>query len=491
MKLSFSSSTIPKIAVRNLLVNGRRSLLVCSIIAMCVVLSVVGNSFFESSGIGLRRTFVDSFTGDLFVSPRSDTRLSLFGDDTPIIGSYAPIPTLAHHREILEELKSQPEVSFVVSQVSGYAMVEALGIKSPVVLFGVNGDAHFEAFSGARILAGSRLRTGMPGIMVSLNKAEEIGRSAGRSLSVGDSILLSVFTNRGFSIREVPLAGIFQYPVDNAAFDRIAYVDVDTLRALNGMARNKVELRDLPPDAANFLEGDLSNVFDLSSSVKSVSLGIQASDVERALRKPALVRLAAAGAAGSWNFVLIKLKPEVDRRVFQRDLEHRLRALGLEARVADWRAAAGSAAAFAGSVSVAFNVGLVLLGIVIALILANVFYIWVIERTKEIATMRALGASRGFVVSLFFAESTLLSITSAVFGVLLCTVLVSWLSRRGFATSNRILMLVFGGSRLRPLLTWKSVATGILGAIGVAAVAILLPLRLALKLRPVRAMNAE
>ncbi len=214
---------------------GGRSLLVGSLIALGVVLAVVGNSFFESSSVGLRRTFIDSFTGDLFVSPKEDTPLSLFGVDTPVIGSYSPIPVLARHDEILEALKSQPGISLTVSQISGYALLEAWGNKSPVVLFGINGDEYFEAFSAVRILNGRRLRSGVPGVLISLKKAEEISRSAGRSLVVGDPILLSVFTNHGFSIREVPLTGIFQYPTENTALERIAYVDSDTLRALNGI----------------------------------------------------------------------------------------------------------------------------------------------------------------------------------------------------------------------------------------------------------------
>ena len=408
-----------------------------------------------------------------------------------MIGSYSPIPALARHDEILEVLEDQPEISLTVSQISGYALLETWASRSPVVLFGINGDTYFEAFSAVRILTGGRLRTGVPGVLISLKKAEEIGRSAGRPLVAGDPILLSVFTNRGFSIREVPLAGIFQYPTENTALERIAYVDADTLRALNGMVRGKVDLRELPTETTNFLQGDLTGIFDSSTTAKTEDQGVRVSDVERVLSDTGTTRAGASDDTGSWNFVLIKLKPGVDRRVFQRNLEDRFRLLGLEARVGDWKAAAGSGAALAGSLSVAFNIGLVLLGVVIVLILANIFYTWVIERTAEIATMRALGASKGLVVSLFFTESTILSIISAAFGVLVCSALVFWMGRRGFTTDNRILMLVFGGTKLRPLLTSRSVVGGFLGAIAVGATAILLPLRLALKVALVKAMDTE
>jgi ABC-type antimicrobial peptide transport system permease subunit len=257
------------------------------------------------------------------------------------------------------------------------------------------------------------------------------------------------------------------------------------------MVRGKVDLRELPPETTNFLQGDLTGIFDSSTTAKTADLGVRVSDVERALSDTGTTRAGASADTGSWNFLLIKLKPGVDRRVFQRNLEDRFRLLGLEARVGDWKAAAGSGAALAGSLSVAFNIGLVLLGVVIVLILANIFYTWVIERTAEIATMRALGASKGLVVSLFFTESTILSIVSAAFGVLVCSALVFWMGRRGFTTDNRILMLVFGGTKLRPLLTSRSVVGGFLGAIAVGATAILLPLRLALKVALVKAMDAE
>ena len=70
------------------------------LIAACVVIAIIGNSLFESSSVGLKTTFINCFTGDLFIGPQTERPLSLFGEDTPIIGTYAPIAALPLQDEI-------------------------------------------------------------------------------------------------------------------------------------------------------------------------------------------------------------------------------------------------------------------------------------------------------------------------------------------------------------------------------------------------------
>ena len=89
------------------------------------------------------------------MSPNGDQPLSLFGVDTPVIGSYTPISALPRHDTILEVLEEQSGVALTVSQISGYALLEAWGTRNPIVLFGINGDEYFQ-------LAGSGYSFGTP-----------------------------------------------------------------------------------------------------------------------------------------------------------------------------------------------------------------------------------------------------------------------------------------------------------------------------------------
>jgi putative ABC transport system permease protein len=486
-----SATLIFRLARRNLALNARRSLLIGTLVAFAVMISVIGNSLFDSTLAGIRRTFINCFTGDLYISGKSDRTISLFGVDTPVIGSYTPIPVIPGYESVLAVVRAQPGLSGITSQLTGYALLESAGVRVPVALFGVDGDEYFKSFPAIRVARGALLHTGVPGLMISRGQAEEIQKTAGHPPAPGDSVTLSAYTGHGFTIRQVPLAGIFDFPATNTVLDRITYVDTGTLRSLNGVVEETAEISDLPAGATSYVEGDLTNVFDSEPKTVGRTSGVQISDVEHSLADRQ-ARAAGNGVGkGSWNFILIKLEPETDPALFQRNLESQLKAAGLDARVGDWKAAAGSGAALAGSLSLAFDAGLLLLAVVIVFVLVNTLVIWVTQRTAEIGTIRALGGSRRFVFELFFTESTILSVVSGAAGVIVGSALVLLLSHKGLTIDNRILELIFGGKVLRPVLTLRTTAVSFLGALIVGALAVIFPIRMALKIRPVRAMGSE
>jgi putative ABC transport system permease protein len=484
---------LANLSLRNLSLNSRRSRLIGFLIAACVAISVIGNSFFESSRAGLKKTFVDCFTGDLFISPQTEPPMSLFGEDTPIIGSYTPIQALPHQAEIWQAVEGTRGIATVVSQISGYALLEVDGTRNPVALFGVDGDSYFKMFGSVHLATGRPLKTAKAGILISEKKLQEIAKASGKEPGLGAPVQLSVFTSHGFSIREVPLVGTFEYPTTSSVLDRIAYVDAETLRALNGMLRRQDSGQAPPRESGKYLDSDLGKIFDTIAPPGSATPSLRLSDVEAVLAQRSVPAAPAASPAeaASWSFLILKLSPGADPKAVRRDLEARLLAQGLQARVGDWRAAAGSGAALAGSLAMGFNIGLGILCLVIILILANSFVTVVEERTSEIATMRAMGASKRFVRGMLLGEGTILAIIAGAAGVLAAAALVAVLHRKGIPTSNRILSLIFGGGRLRPLLTLRVVLSAFVGAVAVSAIANLFAVRRALKIAPARAMESD
>ena len=485
-------SLILRLAARNLELNARRSALVGSLILVAVVVAVIGGSLFDSTLAGLKRTFIDSFTADLFVSPNDSRPLSLFGVNTPVIGAFAKIPTMVDYEKVLRIVERQPGVASAVSQVSGYALLQTRGASLPVVLFGVNGGAYFKTFPDLRVVDGAPLETGVAGVMISKAQAAEIGGSQAKPLAPGDLIKLTAFTSRGFTIRQVPLAGIFEFPTTNAVLDKIAYVDSGTLRSLTGMVQGSGTPANLPSSDTSYLTGSLTDVFGSSTStVNDGASGISLSSVVSSLADTAARNAAASPAKGAWNFILVRLQAGANPGVVQGALERQFEAAHLPVTVGDWKAAAGTGAALSGALAIAFDSGLVLLAVVIIFVLVNTMTIWITERTGEIGTIRALGGSRGLVFELLFTESMILSAASALAGLVVGSAIVAWMARHGFPIHNRILELVFGGSRLKPLLTAKTLATGFIGALAIGALGVIFPLRLALKVQPGRAMDTE
>ena len=116
--------------------------------------------------------------------------------------------------------------------------------------------------------------------------------------------------------------------------------------------------------------------------------------------------------------------------------------------------------------------------------LANVMYVVVRERTREIGIKRALGARRKHIVAQFVAEATLLALTGGALGMLLASLLV--LGVASIPDANEAMTFI-----ANPKLSWPiGLGTvGILTLIGI--VAGVLPARRAAAVDPVEALRYE
>lgn len=116
--------------------------------------------------------------------------------------------------------------------------------------------------------------------------------------------------------------------------------------------------------------------------------------------------------------------------------------------------------------------------------LANVMYVVVRERTREIGIKRALGARRKHIVSQFVAEATLLALSGGALGMLLAMLLVVGVA--SLPDANEAMTFI-----ANPKLSWPiGLGTvGILTMIGI--VAGVLPARRAAAVDPVEALRYE
>ena len=81
-------------------------------------------------------------------------------------------------------------------------------------------------------------------------------------------------------------------------------------------------------------------------------------------------------------------------------------------------------------------------------IIMNVMMMSVKEKTKEIGTMRAIGAKRSMVIMIIFYETLILSVLGGVFGILLIVpgsyvVGISWSSAISVGVLTRVIALIF------------------------------------------------
>ena len=186
---------------------------------------------------------------------------------------------------------------------------------------------------------------------------------------------------------------------------------------------------------------------------------------------------------------------KVHRATLPPELDVAMKALIAQARpslwVISWDAAAGVLGQFIGF----FRAALVLIVLVVGFIAIIIMMIGVtiatLQRTQVIGTMRAIGAQREFVLSLVLVETLVLGIVFAAAGIGVGALIVTWLHATGIPAFRDELYFFFSGPKLLPELTASSVVFAVVMILGASTVSVLVPALIAIKVSPLRAMQAS
>jgi ABC-type lipoprotein release transport system permease subunit len=549
------------IALRNILRNKKNSASIVLLIGVITALFFIGNSITGNGSRGLKRSFVDNITGDILIEEKGEVTMNLFGANTPIIDNYFTVPVLSAHSALVEYLQALPEVSHVVSQVSGNAAFEVLGTKEAALLCGIDGDAYFEAFPGIVLEEGRLLESGEFGAMVTVEKAQTIEKRAGQKLRIGEPLLFTTAGETGFKIREAPLVGIYRYTNPTAYLNEVILADAQTVRILASVqiATSDVEVDEealsllgqgpaldsvfgppavealgsgsgvsgtAPPSGAGGLsppergadalstqdaqtspprqvapsgaglsppegEADAPSPQDAQTSpprqvvdlVEELS-GLLAGNSER---REAENAAAAVSEGGDWNFIVLRLAPAVNADLFMAKIKETLDDHG--ATAVGWRFAAGSAAIIALLVQMLFNAGVFLVSIACVLAVVNILLIAVFRRTKEIGTLRAIGARDHSIRFLVLTENCALGVVAGILGVGLGALILALVNGASVHLSNELLASLLGGEILNIAFSPPLALLSLLVALALSVLSSLYPVEMAVKIAPIVAVQ--
>jgi ABC-type antimicrobial peptide transport system permease subunit len=120
----------------------------------------------------------------------------------------------------------------------------------------------------------------------------------------------------------------------------------------------------------------------------------------------------------------------------------------------------------------------------------NALALSVLERTREIGTMRAIGASRGRVGLMVSGETIVLVVGAGLLGIAAGSCLVLLLNLLRIGLANPMLQALFGSTRLAGRLSAGLLAGHFLLSLGLGLVSLAYPLRKSLRIVPVKAMAA-
>lgn len=480
-----------RFAFRNV-VSRKSSVVIILFIAFSISVLCLSNAVFDGTDAGLERTFINSFTGDIVIRPKSNMSLSLFGDDTPVLGEFSVIPSLIPFQEVSDYVSSMEEIDAVLPQVSGYAAIKGSDhSRAWLNFFGVEAADYVPCMSGIRITDGGCYGRGEPGLMLSRGAVETIKRSFGLAEDPAIGEKFQVLTSNGatINVRLVTLTGIYEYGVENSTMNKIALVSPDVLRDLLDLSNITAD-EDIDPGSMDLINGGFDSIEDLFAEAED-TVGVEAEEQDFGTSAPESGAEASRGKSLVWSYLVIKLKNSSKAGSVIRRLNQVFKQKDWPVQAANWRSAAGGNVAMVFFLRLVMNVGIILILLTGFIVVANTLMISSLSRMTETGTLRAIGAKRSFVKLQFFWETALLTITAGILGCLLGSGLCFLVNSAGIELHNSLLVQLFGGNSLRCTL----LASNISLCMGVAAALTLIgwyfPVRIAMQANPIVAMRGQ
>jgi hypothetical protein len=256
------------LVLRNVIRNLPRLAPMVVIIVAVFATMVVGNAVLAASGASLYDTYARLVSGDLSVSPAAETNFTIFGSDQLLVGEYLIQPTLADFAGLQQRVESIPEVRVTAGLVSAAANVSVAGRRVNKTVFGVEPESYTAIFPDLEMTAGAFPRPGEPGVVLQIDQvpgaAEADGPAAleaAASSILGTPALLAGGYGGSFTLREVPVTGVFRYPVDDALLNGVVLTDVDTARALSGYLYGALETVEISAEEEELFSADVDDLF--------------------------------------------------------------------------------------------------------------------------------------------------------------------------------------------------------------------------------------
>jgi ABC-type lipoprotein release transport system permease subunit len=168
------------------------------------------------------------------------------------------------------------------------------------------------------------------------------------------------------------------------------------------------------------------------------------------------------------------------------------REQGLGLTVVDWQEASGLVGQFVFMLRAVLVVALLIFFAVALVIINNAMVMAALQRVKEIGTMRAIGAQKGFVTWMLLVEIGAVGLVFGLAGAAVGGVVVALMrAAGGIPATTDMLFFLFSGPALLPRLDPASVVLSLVVVISVSILSGLYPAWIALKVSPVEAMASE
>jgi len=478
------------LALRNIARNKKNNLIIALLIALISFIFFIGNSLIEKSNQSLYEAFITSLTGDVMIQKKTDVTMNLFGANTPVIDEYFTIPQMPAYDLVMEIIRAGQTangISGITSQVSGKAYLDLMGVRSPVLLCGIDANTYFQMFPGIILDEGRFLQDREYGAMITKDRAQRIEKETGKYPEIGVPLLLTSGGNLGFKIREVPLVGIYSYQNPGLFMNEIIIIDPQTVRVLNSIQVATSQDVNVNVDMSlfNFDIDDIFN-FDFFDYHEVIEEEFSVDFLQTWLSEaPADDNVNVTG--GDWNFILINLENNRSARSFIDSINREIEPYGVIA--VDWRTSVGVSAILMLLIQILFNTGMFLVCVTGVITVINILLISVFRRTREIGTLRAIGASDFYISSLILQENIILSLFAGTAGILAGSLSIKLINAFSLSIPNNLITSLLGGHILTIDFVPHVAVLSFLMAALLGIIVSIYPIHVTLRIEPMEAVR--
>lgn len=502
---------ILKLAMRNLKEHKAKTIIIATFIILGSAIVILGNAFLESVNRGLEKDFRANYTGDLVIGidPEPGILIDIFNATSNKITTSMPqIPALPHLEEAQQILDDMDVAKSQTKLISGKVILMQYGEEAdlsaiitnddlsltdlPVsILFAGEESTYFETFPDLHILEGTYPEPDSDQIMVDERIHSGFEKTFGKKLNVGDKVLL-IGSNSKTTIREATVCAFFNPANEYTAMFKNIYATPNMARAFADLTYSSSTdyLGDAIDTGLGSMDEDdlFGDDFDITEDDGTLISADQI-DFDDLLGDTTLRDMLNQADDGAWNFIVCKLKHPSDADKVVAELNRTFNQKEMNVRAMNWHGAALSYTSSVEGIGTIFNILIIILAVVVFIIIMNTMTVSVIERTSEIGTMRAIGAEKKFVRRLFFVESVIITVGSAVIGAILAVIIGVIFNSCNITLTNDIAKMILGGGELHFSITAPIVILTILVATLGSVLSNIYPVRSALKITPLKALS--
>lgn len=285
-------------------------------------------------------------------------------------------------------------------------------------------------------------------------------------INIGDNLIMRSYTRSGFiktlpikvygvygfaGLEESDLAGGFNI-IDLVSFRELyGEMDENAKKELEALRQNAKIKEVTSENIEDSLFGEGAQIESQSASIANNDVSVSAQMIEAAdARSNEFLPTEVNGGLALNLAVVLKQGGTSNIERVKSQLTSEFEAQKIEMKAVDWQEASGFVGQFVGIVRIVLVIGVLIIFLVALVIINNTLVVATLDRSREIGTMRAIGADKSFILSLFLWETFGIASLGALAGTLLAGTALFYFGIKGIPAGHDVVVFLFSGLRLYP-----------------------------------------